>query len=102
MANIEYDPDMSLEDNLLSMLGVCGCGNPDKTLDFYFKVLNLIPVHSNLEKLQALIPDEVLLEVVLNQLDELKITEHGSSIYSSWMTDKGKLVRKKLREYLKK
>jgi hypothetical protein len=73
-------------------LSICGCGNPEDAYALVRDVLALTPFHDNggWRKARDLIGSNGAYHLVLSQLDEAKLLEHGSSIGGSWLTGKGK------------
>ena len=84
----------------------CGCGNPEEALGFMRDVLGIMKARSDENKLgepyngsaherrtkelDALLGDGPLGLSYRYMLDALGLTEHGGSVYGSWLTDKGK------------
>lgn len=61
----------------------CCCGDPRRELDKIKEALSHAKSHSSL-------PDE--LQIYGYLIDSLGFTEHGSSIYSAWLTPKGEAL----------
>lgn len=118
----EHDENPDVEDMLLyfrqvfyyDVLVFCGCGCPSEALDFVLYFLNcfvdeqwnetiLLDRFSLKECLKGFkgfddesgIPCGV--EFMLHYLDKLELSEHGSSVYGSWLTDAGIMWREVLR-----
>ena len=70
------------------LLKLCGCGNPKETYNFYVNALN--KPGEIIELIKSNSKDAAL--VLINHLNHLELLEHGSSIYGSYLTDKGKKV----------
>lgn len=80
------------------VLGCCGCGTPEDNLRYIAKGL----AHFTEDGVRA----EYITEwndfsneeatFFLYMMDVLGVTEHGSSIYGSWLTEKGKALVKSL------
>jgi len=74
-------------------IGLCGCGNPEDVHKFLLDCMkatdgNIID-YKKVSKLISDNPDTVT-QFVLHFLDSISFTEHGSSVYGSWLTDLGK------------
>ena len=118
----EHDENPDMEDILsyfrrvfyYDVLVFCGCGNPSKALDFVLYFLNcfvdeqwkgtiLLDRFNLKECLKGLkgfgdesdIPCSV--EFMLHYLDKLGLSDHGSSVHGSWLTDAGIMWREVLR-----
>ena len=76
---------------------MCGCGQPQICWNILFTYLEHCasePFYHNTEN-----PFELFFMYVV---DHLKLTEHGTSIYGAWVTDKGKEVLIWLRQNIDK
>lgn len=118
----EHDENPNVMDMLLyfrqvfyyDVLVFCGCGCPSEALDFVLYFLNcfvdeqwketiLLDRFSLKECLKGLkgFDDEsgvpCAVEFMLHYLDKLELSEHGSSVYGSWLTDAGIMWREVLR-----
>lgn len=118
----EHDENPNVEDMLLyfrqvfyyDVLVFCGCGCPSEAIDFVLYFLNcfideqwketiLLDLFSLKECLKGLkgFDDEsgipCVVEFMLHYLDKLGLSEHGSSVYGSWLTDAGIMWREVLR-----
>ena len=69
---------------LLHELGICGCGMPDETYKAVFEMLKRARDKGKLIESDS--PYELFMAYTL---DHLELLEHGSSIYGSWLTEKG-------------
>ena len=108
---IYYDKDgcgyMTAEDFIQTgILGFCGCGNPEVSLDIVRRALKIIKNHwdniksepdqngeqcwSEYEFTQklAFYSDEMWL-FIMYYLDSKELTEHGGSVNGAWLTQKG-------------
>lgn len=65
------------------LFGFCCCGDPRRELDKIKEALSCAKSHSSL-------PDE--LQIYGYLIDRWGFTEHGSSIYSAWLTPKGEAL----------
>lgn len=94
------------------ILGFCGCGNPNGILEYILEILNLFtddPPATNFfsiraeEQYKVLYPGrtDIELEFILKYLCSIGLTEHGTSVNSSWLTSKGICYRELLRRKLK-
>lgn len=70
----------------------CACGSPEDAFEALAKALRIISHDRWLDELKAWIPDDGLQLLLLYQLDKMDLTEHGGSVYGSWLSDKGKEV----------
>lgn len=70
------------------VLGFCCCGEPDKGLKIIRDVLDAIESRE--------FKEEFVFHYYI--LDKLGLTNHGSSIYYSWLSDAGEALLKILRE----
>ena len=79
-------------------IGLCGCGRPEDVHEFLILCLSAkrddYPSLIDFKKIAEIIKDdpEVVAEFVLHFLDLRNMTEHGGSVYGSWLTDRGKQV----------
>lgn len=71
------------------LFGFCCCGNPRRELDKISEALSYAKSPSSL-------PDE--LQIYGYLIDRLGFTEHGSSIYSAWLTPQGEALLTLLNE----
>ena len=79
-------------------IGLCGCGSPTEVHKFLLDCMaaradnydNLI----DLKKVQKIIEErpDIVAEMVVHFLDSRDLVEHGTSVYGSWPTDRGKQV----------
>ena len=76
--------DVTEKYELLHELGICGCCIPEEAYKAVFEMLKRV---KNREKIvESDSPYELFMAYTL---DNLELLEHGSSIYGSWLTDKG-------------
>lgn len=93
----EYDTDhlisilesMEYTDKGIGLFNICGCGIPDKVTRLYHEALKAINDGNT-----NFTDNELLQAVVLYTLNNFGMTEHGGSIYSSWLTEKGETALK--------
>lgn len=77
-------------------LHICGCGCPDIVYKLIHKIMKDI-ASRNIKTDD----EEGYYDFILHQLNHMEFLEHGSSIYSSWVTEKGKNLIKALDEMAK-
>lgn len=81
---------------LVGELNICGCGCPENVYRLIHAVLKEI-----LES-RVRVNDEVgYYDYMIYQLNEQGFLEHGSSIFGSWITEKGKKLIEALDEMAK-
>ena len=71
--------------DLIHELGICGCGCPEEAYKAVHEMLVRTKDRGNIIE-----PDEPHVLFMAYTLDSLEFLEHGTSIYSAWLTDKGK------------
>lgn len=93
-----YDDAESLI--LTGMLGWCGCGAPDAAGQFLLKILKSFDDYHagkiTWQQRDALISDEGIRYFVYYVIAEKDLTEHGTSVNGSWLTDKGREIMEDL------
>jgi hypothetical protein len=100
-----------IEDLITTIYNIpsCGCGNPESLLMMLYTILSEMS-NSNDDKWNKTIReyrskdsifDNGLVHFVLYWLDQEQYTEHGSSVFGSWLTEKGEEFLKDLEEYNK-
>lgn len=113
---MDYDFIEKYEDLVYGELGICGCGYPEETIEMIVEYLKhdieytkkikstnynydaFLPIYEEKEKWQENFIEknkEILFVFMLYMLNNKGFMEHGTSIYSSWVEEKGK----KLIEY---
>lgn len=75
----------------------CGCGDPRFELKRIYELLKMIDA----ENFEPICNDDEKWQIYLYLLHRFELTEHGSSIYCSFLTDKGKAVFSLLKEEFK-
>lgn len=82
----------------------CGCGCLSMSIKFVRDILNcyedeegLGAPYLNLDNTKEVCGNDNITDFMLHWLDTVELTDHGSSVYGSWLTEKGKA----LRDYLK-
>ena len=80
-----------------SDLNLCGCGWPDEAIALIHELLTAISWGRGdgaWQKIRAvrqrLLPTPALEHLVISLLDHADLTDHGTSIRTSWLTDHGK------------
>lgn len=82
--------------DLIDKLNICGCGNPKMVYRLIHVVMNEIRESS------VRTDDHVgYYDYMIYQLNELEFLDHGSSIYGSWVTEKGEKLIEALDEMAK-
>jgi hypothetical protein len=71
----------------------CGCGSPEEAAATLLKVLRLHPLYENRPAFEELVPDTGLQYLLLYQLSDRDLTEHGGTCGGGWLTEKGLAVR---------
>lgn len=88
-----------LEDEVMGLFDFCRCGNPHIFIEGLRQYLTLVKfAHDDR------IPEEYRDENLQNDYyvpymylaDKAELTEHGGSVFSAWLTDKGKDLLKRL------
>lgn len=97
-------PDECVHDSLESavwvgVFGFCSCGNPEYEMQRILRVIQILTAPIQ-ERNTELYDESNGYQIYLYLLDSLGFTEHGSSVYGSWLTDKGKALRSALQEIL--
>lgn len=82
---------------LIDELNICGCGNPKMVYRLIHVVMKDILKSSSVK-----VGDYVgYYDYMIYQLNEQGFLEHGSSIYGSWVTEKGEKLIEALDEMAK-
>lgn len=82
----------------IGLCGLCGCGDEGIKED----LVNIIKRTKQIEGGSPMVQftkeerESPYNELLLHVLDHAKLIEHGTSIYGSWLTEKGKAVKKQL------
>jgi hypothetical protein len=76
---------------------LCGCGNPEAVHDLLVACLKSIDDDRNngnygLDGIEEIVRESpaIVAEFIAHFLDQKNLTEHGSSVYGSWLTSRGK------------
>jgi hypothetical protein len=74
-------------------LHMCGCGNPEAAVKLVHDLLVLHDLKRlDVERVAALVGTGGAVHLVFGQLDDAGLTEHGSSYWGGWLTQKGRWV----------
>lgn len=76
--------DCTKANDLIHEVGICGCGCPEETYQAVHEMLKRAKDRGSIIE-----PDNPYVLFMAYTLDHLEFLEHGSSIYSAWLTDKG-------------
>lgn len=101
---VEYQTDEDfLESFLIEVFDFCGCGHLlDGTGVFLKQVLNAFDDnYLSLNKIEDVCKTDEIVDFTLHFLDANELTDHGSSVYGSWLTEKGIALREYLNEVIK-
>lgn len=86
------------------VLGGCGCGTSDELAEMAYKLLEHFGTPHEERTFQFYKDDDHLAyEAIAHWIDHKELIEHGSSVYGSWLSEKGKellAVLKKAKEDL--
>lgn len=98
------DNEEFLTSFFVEAFGFCGCGCLSMSIKFVRDILNcyedeegLGAPYLNLDNAKEVCGNDNITDFMLHWLDTVELTDHGSSVYGSWLTNKGKA----LRDYLK-
>lgn len=79
----------------IELLGSCGCGNPEANVDYVEKMIlhhvadwSTSPGRSSQTTQEEY--NDPAVQFFLYWADDKGLSEHGSSIFGSWLTDKGR------------
>lgn len=98
------DDEEFLRSFFIEAFDFCGCGCLSMSIRFVRDILNCyedsedVTGFLNLNKAKEACCNDNITDFMLHWLDTVELTNHGSSVYGSWLTEKGKA----LRDYLKK
>lgn len=81
---------------LIDELGICGCGNPKMVYRLIHVVMK--EIHESSVRVDDYVGHY---DYMIYQLNEQGFLEHGSSIYGSWVTEKGEKLIEALDEMAK-
>lgn len=73
---------------------LCGCGDPEAAVKLLVDTLRLYAADGTIRSTVAAVlgPNEGVQQVILSVLDAAELTEHGPSLWSGWLTAKGRWV----------
>lgn len=97
------DDEEFLKSFFVEIFDFCGCGCLSMSIKFVRDILNCyedeegLSPYLNLDKAKEVCGNDNITDFMLHWLDTVELTDHGSSVYGSWLTNKGKA----LRDYLK-
>ena len=88
------------EEIYFSQIGMCGCGRPTEVKKFLYELIknhkqykdDKITSDVMFEKREKIIKEtdsDIIFEFVFHVLESSDLLEHGGSVYSSWLTEKG-------------
>lgn len=83
----------AIEEEVMALFGFCGCGAPWKVVSYLKKYLDELENHTNQ------LEDDTTYFLMAYLCDKSGLTDHGSSVGSSWLTDLGKEWLIKLKDY---
>ena len=86
----ECDFDDAGEVVWMGMFDFCGCGNPRVHLDTLLSTLRKMDLWHTAKELPNYTPEE---ELWLYFLNLHEFAEHGSSVFGSWLSEKGKHLK---------
>lgn len=102
------DDEEFLTSFFVEAFGFCGCGCLYMSIKFTRDILNCYEdeedwcsPHLNLDKAKEVCGNDNITDFILHWLDFCELTDHGSSVYGSWLTDKGKALRGYLKKVVK-
>lgn len=92
-----------IENALHRFLVSCGCGQTYQGFKVYYDFLKHMPNYEDSNKiyLDSSYPDIEVRTFILWSLSNQDLIEHGSTIYGSWLTEKGKRILRLLEYYMK-
>ena len=106
--NNTIDDDEFITDFFICVFNFCGCGCLTLSAKFIKEVLNCFEEeegwsapHLKLDKLDSYTNNKGITDFILHFLDTYGITEHGTSVYGSWLTIEGQKLKEYLNEAIK-
>lgn len=106
----EEDDEEFTEEFLTQAFNFCGCGCLSMSINFIKDILNCFEKDDEVDGSPYLSysgltdlchEDGNIMDFILHYLDTVDLTEHGSSVYGSWLTEKGNALKEYLNEYWK-
>lgn len=83
---------------LWGFLGGCGCGSADDFAKEAYKLLDFFAT-THIERKWS-VYDDRFFELMAHWFDEAELIEHGTSVGSSWLSEKGEQIYKQIKELL--
>lgn len=83
-------------------LGMCGCNQPSEAYELVRDVLAYFAqdhADRDYHELDWLIGTPGAVQLVLSQLDNAKLTDHGGTLAGGWLTDKGRAALEMMRRH---
>lgn len=104
----EIDDEEFLTSFFVEAFGFCGCGCLTMSIKFIRDILNCYEdekdwstPHLKLDKAKEACCNDNITDFILHWLDTVELTEHGGSVYGSWLTEKGNALRNYLKKVVK-
>lgn len=71
---------------------LCGCGDPQAGRELVHRILSLAPLYENerYKEAEGLCGTDAAFQIIMGLLSHADLLEHGSSLYGSWLTDRGR------------
>lgn len=76
------------------VLGFCCCGEPERGMKRLRNILETVELLFDADSTPADYEDDTLYHFYV--LDKMELTQHGCSVYYSWLSEKGKDILKVL------
>ena len=99
------DDEEFLRSFFIEAFEFCCCGCLYMSIKFVRDILNCYEdeedwsaPHLKLDKAKEVCGNDSITDFILHWLDSCELTNHGSSVYGSWLTEKGKALRDYLKE----
>ena len=88
------------EDVVFNDIGLCSCGDPDAVLDMLQEYLEAKQEWMPYEKQKEFASEhaEDLMLFMMYIMDDKGYTEHGTSVFSCWLTEEGRELLEMLKE----
>lgn len=97
----ECDIESKEEALWIYVMGGCGCGSSDELAKKAWKIFNHFATKIEERDIKYSIYNDSSDEIISHWLAFLELTEHGSGIGSSWLTEEGQEVYKAINEKFK-
>ena len=101
------DDEEFLRSFFVEAFDFCGCGCLYMSIKFVRDILNSYEdeegwsaPHLNLDKAKGVCGNDNITDFILHWLDTVELTNHGSSVYGSWLTEKGEALRDYLKNFV--